>query len=48
MAVDWDGVLVSLVDSTADSYEQRVHRQILFAGLVGAALIVLWRVLAWH
>ena len=44
MAIDWNGVIVNLVDAGADSYEKRVHRQILFAGLVGFILIVVWRV----
>lgn len=45
MALDWDGVLISLVDAGADSYEKRVHRQIVFAGIVGLALILIWKVL---
>ena len=45
MALDWDGYLTRLVDMGSDSYETRVHRQILFAGLLGLALIILWKVL---
>lgn len=45
MALDWNGVLISLVDQGADSYETRIHRQIFFAGMVGLALIIVWKVL---
>ncbi len=44
MALDWNGIAVALVDQTATSYEARIHRQILFAGLVLAGLIILWRI----
>ena len=46
MAIDWDGYLVKIVDLGSDSYEKRVHRQILFAIVGVAGLIVLWKVLA--
>jgi len=45
MAIDWDGYLVRIVDLGSDSYEKRVHRQILFALIGGAGLIILWKVL---
>jgi hypothetical protein len=43
MAIDWNGLFVSVVDSAGDSYEKRIHRQIFFAGLVGLALILIWK-----
>lgn len=45
MAIDWNGVLVSIVDDAGENYEKRVQRQILFAGLIGLGLIVAWRIL---
>ena len=44
MAIDWNGLLVSVVDSGSESIEKRIHRQILFAGLIAFVLIVVWRV----
>ena len=45
MALDWNGVLVSIVDTGADRVEGRLHRQIAFAGIVGLALIIFWKVI---
>jgi hypothetical protein len=45
MALDWNGLLVSLVDTGSESVESRVHRQIAFAGIIGLALIIIWKVL---
>lgn len=45
MAIDWNGLLVSVVDQGATSYEARLHRQILFAGVIGLILIIAWKVL---
>ena len=45
MALDWNGLLVSIVDTGADRVESRVHRQIAFAGILGLALIIIWKVL---
>lgn len=43
MSIDWNGLLVSVVDQGATSYETRLHRQILFAGAVGLVLLIVWR-----
>lgn len=45
MAIDWNGIAISLVDKTATNYETRVHRQILFAGLIGLILIIVWKLM---
>lgn len=45
MALDWNGLLVSIVDTGAETVESRLHRQIAFAGIVGLALILIWKVL---
>ena len=45
MAIDWNGILVKVVDMGSDSYEKRVNRQIFFAGLTALAVIVIWKVM---
>lgn len=45
MALDLGKYIPQVVDLGATSYETRLHRQILFAGLVGLALIILWKVI---
>lgn len=44
MALEWDGIAVKVVDAVSSSYEKRVHKQIFFAGLVGLALIIFFKV----
>lgn len=45
MAIDWNGVAVKIIDLGSDSYEKRLHRQILFAGVCGLVLIIAWKVM---
>ena len=45
MGLDLKSLIPQVVDLGATSYETRLHRQILFAGLVGLALIIVWKVL---
>jgi hypothetical protein len=45
MALDWNGYVTQIVDMGSTTYETRVHRQIMFAGIVGLALILIWKVI---
>lgn len=45
MAFSLKELIPQVVDLGATSYETRIHRQILFAGLVGLALIIVWKVI---
>lgn len=45
MAIDWNGILVKVVNLGSDSYEKRLHRQIAFAALCFLGLIIFWKVI---